>query len=197
MPQVIKLFSKKLRRKVFGAALKEGQQRKQCANLQKEYQMKSTVLIAVIAAGLTLTAMDVSAEGRGSQRNAPDFATLDTDASGTLTVAEIEAAGQVRFDAMDTDGNGALSLEEMVAARDSDATGRAARMISRMDENDDGELQADEMTRRGPDADRMVARADTDDDGEISEAEFDAAAEKRGGRGHKGGHGHKGGKDRG
>jgi len=151
--------------------------------------MKSTLLIAAMAAGLTLTAMDASAAGRGQQHDAPDFATLDTDGSGTVTLAEIEAAGQARFDAIDTDGNGALSLEEMVAARDGDATRRAERMISRMDENGDGELQADEMTRRGPDAERMLSHADADDDGEISEEEFDAAVEKRGDRGHKG---HKG-----
>ncbi len=148
--------------------------------------MKSTLLIAAMAAGLTLTAMDVSAAGRGPQHDAPDFATLDTDGSGTVTVGEIVAAGQARFDAADTDGNGALSLEEMVAARDGDATRRAERMISRMDENGDGELQADEMTRRGPDAERMMSHADTDDDGEISEEEFDAAIEKRGDRDHKG-----------
>ena len=71
-------------------------------------------------------------------------------------------------------------------ARDGDATRRAERMISRMDENGDGELQADEMTRRGLDAERMLSHADTDDDGEISEEEFDAAVEKRGDRGHKG-----------
>ena len=88
--------------------------------------MKSTLLIAAMAAGLTLTAMDASAAGRGQQHDAPDFATLDTDGSGTVTVAEIEAAGQARFDAIDTDGNGALSLEEMMAARDGDATRRAS-----------------------------------------------------------------------
>ena len=156
--------------------------------------MNSTVLIAAMAAGLTLTALDVSAAGRGLQHDAPDFATLDIDGSGTVTVAEIEAAGQARFDAVDTDGNGALSVEEMVAARDNGASRRAERMISRMDENGDGELQADEMTRRGPDAERMVSRADTNDDGEISEEEFDAVVKRHGDRDHKG---HRGGKDRG
>lgn len=148
--------------------------------------MKPTVLIAAIAAGLTLTAMDVSAAWRGPQHDAPDFATLDADGSGTVTVVEIEAASQARFDAVDTDGNGALSLAEVVAARDNDVTRHAERMISWMDENGDGELQADEMTRRGPDAERMMSHADTDEDGVISEEEFDAAVEKRGGRGFKG-----------
>ena len=149
--------------------------------------MKSTVLIAAIAAGLTLTAMDVSANGRGQDREAMDFATLDTDGSGTLTVAEIEAAGQARFDAMDTDNSGGISADEMMAARDCEKTKRAERMISKMDKNEDGELQADEMQRRGPSAERMLSHIDTDEDGEISQEEFDAAGEKRGGRGRKGG----------
>lgn len=149
--------------------------------------MKSTVLIAAIAAGLTLTAMDVSAQGRGQDRAPLDFATLDTDGSGTLTMAEIEAAGQARFAAMDTDGNGALSAAELVAAREGAATDKADRMIEKMDKNDDGELQADEMNPRGPNATRMMSHLDANDDGEVSQEEFDAAGEKRGGRGKKGG----------
>ncbi|MEN8895138.1 MAG: calcium-binding protein [Yoonia sp.] len=142
--------------------------------------MKSTVLIAAIAAGLVLTGLDASAAGRGHDRQTFDFATLDTDQSGTLTVAEIEAAGAARFAAMDTDGNGGLSAAELAAEGAKEK--RIAKMIERMDENEDGELQADELRQRVPDAERMISRFDTDEDGEISKDEFDAAAEKRGGR---------------
>ncbi|MEN9013046.1 MAG: EF-hand domain-containing protein [Yoonia sp.] len=142
--------------------------------------MKSTVLIAAIAAGLVLTGLDASAAGRGHDRQTFDFATLDTDQSGTLTVAEIEAAGAARFAAMDTDGNGGLSAAELAAEGAKEK--RIAKMIERMDENEDGELQADELRQRVPDAERMISRFDTDEDGEISKEEFDAAAEKRGGR---------------
>ncbi len=41
--------------------------------------MKSTVLIAAIVAGISLTALDASAAGRGEPREMPDFATLDAD----------------------------------------------------------------------------------------------------------------------
>lgn len=144
--------------------------------------MQSTVLIAAIAAGLVLTGLDASAAGRGHDRQTFDFATLDTDQSGTLTVAEIEAAGAARFAAMDTDGNGGLSAAELAAAREGAKEKRIAKMIERMDESEDGELQADELWQRVPDAERMISRFDTDEDGEISKEEFDAAAEKRGGR---------------
>lgn len=157
--------------------------------------MKSTVLMAAIAAGLALTAMDVSAAGRGNDRPALDFATLDTDQSGTLSAAEIEAAGAARFAAMDTDGNGGLSAAELAAVREGAKEERIAKMIERMDENDDGEIQADEMRQRAPDAERMISRLDSDEDGEISQEEFDEMAKKRGDR--RGGKGGKGGKHRG
>lgn len=154
--------------------------------------MKSTVLIAAIVAGLSLTALDASAAGRGDARAMPDFATLDTDGSGTLTVAELEAAHAARFAEMDTDANGAISLEELAAAQNKLSDRRAERMMSKMDANEDGVLQADEMKPRGSNAGRMIDHLDQDDDGEISAEEFEKAAGKRGGRGGHGGKGHGG-----
>lgn len=152
--------------------------------------MKSTVLMAAMIAGFSLTALDASAAGRGEQRERPDFATLDTDGNGALTVAELEAAHGARFNAMDTDGDGAVSLEELTAASSERMAKRAERMLSHMDKNDDGVLQADEMKPRGANAERMISHADSNDDGEISQEEFDAMGEKRGERGGHGGKGH-------
>tara|TARA_R110002051_G_scaffold74641_3_gene135963 strand:- start:2761 stop:3240 length:480 start_codon:yes stop_codon:yes gene_type:complete len=155
--------------------------------------MKSTVLIAAIVAGISLTALDASAAGRGEPREMPDFATLDADGNGSLSVAELETARTSRFAEMDTDGNGAISLEELTAAQAHMAVQRAEQMLSRMDANEDGALQADEMKPRGASAERMLSRIDADDDGEISEEEFDKAGEKReerGDRGERGGKGH-------
>lgn len=147
--------------------------------------MKSTVLIAAIAAGLTLTALDVSAEGRGGPREKPEFSTLDTDGNGSITLEELENAGAARFAAMDTDGNGALSATELAAAQEAKMAERAAMMIEKMDENDDGELQADEMKPRGrgDNAERMFDHMDENEDGAISQEEYDAAGEGRGERG--------------
>ncbi len=159
--------------------------------------MKSTVLIAAMVAGFSLMALDASAAGRDEQREMPDFATLDADGNGSLTVAELEAAHGARFSAMDTDGNGAVSLEELTAAGAEQMAKRAERMLSRMDANEDGVLQADEMKPRGANAERMISHMDENDDGEISLEEFEQMAEKRGGRGDRGGHGRKGNGDRG
>lgn len=155
--------------------------------------MKSTVLIAAIAAGLSLVAIDASAAGRSMSMDKPDFATLDTDGNGTLSLEELQNAGAARFAEMDTDGNGALSAAELSAAQDERMAQRAAKMIERMDENDDGELQADEMPDRGDKrAERMFDHADTDEDGVLSQDEFEAAGKERGGRDGGRGHGKRG-----
>lgn len=148
--------------------------------------MKSTVLMTAIVAGLTLTAMDASAAGRGGDRAMPDFATLDTDGSGTLSVAELEAAAAGRFAAMDINGDGGISAEELAANREGRAAKRAERMLSRLDANEDGLLQADEMKPRGASVERMMSRVDTNEDGEISPEEFEKMSDKRGKRGGKG-----------
>jgi len=141
--------------------------------------MKSTVLIAAIVAGISLTALDASAAGRGEPREMPDFATLDADGNGSLSVAELEAARTAKFVEMDTDGDGAISLAELTASQADMAQQRAERVLSRLDANDDGVLQADEMAPRDNNAERMLSRIDADDDGEISQEEFDNAGEKR------------------
>jgi len=153
--------------------------------------MKSTVLIVAIAAGLSLTAMDASAAGRGD-RQAPDFATLDTDNSGTLSRAEIAAAGAARFAALDTDSNGVVSAEELVAGAEGRAANRADKVIAHLDANDDGVLQPEEMTRAARQSARTMSHLDANDDGEISAEEFEQIGKKRGGRGKKGGKGPKG-----
>ena len=156
--------------------------------------MKSTVLIAAIAAGLTLVALDASAEGRGGPREKPAFAILDADGNGSITMEELENAAAARFAAMDTDGNGGISAAELATAHEAEMASRTAKMIERMDENGDGELQADEMKPRGRgnNAERMFDHMDENEDAAISQDEYDAAGEGRGGR-----HGGKGGRDRG
>ena len=161
--------------------------------------MKTKVLMAAVIAGLLVTAGAVSAQGRPGGGERPDFATLDANGDGMITVEELAAVHANRFANMDADGDGAVSLEELIAAANARASAQASQMLERMDENGDGLLQADEMQPpRGPSADRMLSHMDEDGDGMISEEEFDAKAQERGGRGgrgdrgDRGNHGHKG-----
>ena len=151
--------------------------------------MKTQVLMAAIVAGFGLVATNAIAQER------PDFATLNTNGDGAISLTELQSQGKDRFAETDTDGNGALSEAELLAQASERADDRAAKMVERMlahlDENDDGEIQQSELPERDANrAERMFERADADKDGVLSAEEFAAAAEHdRGERGDKRGEG--------
>lgn len=145
--------------------------------------MKTQILILALATATLLPAGAATAQGR----QMPDFATLDANSDGQLTLEEMQAAGDARFAEADTNGDGALSPEELqaqIAANATDRAERAAtRMLDRLDANDDGLIQREEIAARGGDrAERMFDRADSDDDGAISAEEFASVVERRGER---------------
>ncbi|WP_297104121.1 hypothetical protein [uncultured Devosia sp.] len=69
--------------------------------------MKKIVLTSLFALGLT---------GAALAQATTDFATVDTDMNGSVSLAEAQVAWpdltEEAFTAADTDGNGELSLEE-------------------------------------------------------------------------------------
>ena len=183
------------RRKSFWGTFDCQIRRKTGETKTKEEKMKTPILMAAIVAGFGLVSTGAQAQER------PDFATLDTNGDGQITMAELTAQGEARFAAADTNGDGALSEAELLARASERADDRAAKMVERMlerlDENDDGLIQQTELPERDGDrAERRFERADANDDGVISEEEFETAAE-RGGKGRRGGHGGKGGERRG
>lgn len=145
--------------------------------------MKTEILMVAIVAGLTLQAVPAAAQERGAR---PDFATLDTDGNGELTLEELQGAPAASFAQTDTDGDGLLSADELAAARATAAEERITRMMERLDTNEDGgiSLRELEVVQRGGGrmAERMFNRADADDSGTISAEEFEQAAERMGGR---------------
>ena len=143
--------------------------------------MKSKILMAALLSSVVLAAGAAQAE---EHRERPDFATLDLNSDGSLSLEELQAQGQARFASVDANADGALSAEELIAAAGNRASDRAARMIERHDDNGDGLLQIDEMPRRGGGdrAEQMFERVDADSDGAISQDEFEAAKERHGGR---------------
>ena len=156
--------------------------------------MKKTLLMAALLSGVVMAAGAASAQpAPGGMMERPDFATLDADSDGNLTMDELQARGADRFAQSDTNGDGALSAEELVARAVADAEARVARMITRLDADKDGSLQLAEMQPRGGAMfERMFERMDTDEDGVLSAEEFAAAEarmEQRGGHRHDGGHG--------
>ncbi len=147
--------------------------------------MKKTVLL--MAAMMTAASVQAAeAKGKG-HRFGPkvSFDQLDADSNGEITQAEFEAFRAAKFAEADTNGDGGLSAEELSARagdeRKERATKRAERMIEKLDANDDGLLQPDEMS--GQRETTMMDRIDTDDNGSVSKEEFEAAQEKRKGKG--------------
>lgn len=114
------------------------------------------------------------------------FETFDANGDGKLTQAEVDEVRQSRLQEFDANGDGSLSLEEYQAlwvdamrermvdqfqAHDDDGNGvvtaaefgeRYSRMISRFDDNGDGEVTMDEIRHRHRDR----GDDDSDDDDE-------------------------------
>ncbi len=174
----------------------------------KDKLMKTTFLVAAIAAGMTLAATAEARDGRGPRPEMPSFEELDLNTDGGVTLEELEAAMEVRAEARfaeaDSNGDGALSAEEMLAAAQGAQAermqARIAERIEHADTNGDGLLQAEEMAearaehegrgRRGPSPERMFSHFDADEDGVLNAEEFEEARarmQERGGRGRHGG----------
>ena len=130
---------------------------------------------------VALTAVTAMADNR---REPVQFETLDTDGNGALTQEELQARGDARFNEIDADADGFLSEAELANAGRENANQRAARILSRLDANNDGKLGRDEMRPRNDG--RMFERADADGNGSISEEEFaelqSQMRKRRGGR---------------
>ena len=119
-------------------------------------------------------------EGRGErrlERMTAIFDEVDANGDGEITKEEADAARETRFNAIDANADGAVDAEELVAYR---LQQRAERRIARLDENNDGVLQIDELPMRTPPFERF----DLDENGVVTKTELQAAAGRRGGRWH-------------
>jgi len=108
--------------------------------------MKTSKITALVIAGLTATtiagvALAEGPGGMGMMRGGPmaglDFAAVDADKDGKITVAEMTAHRAARFAAADTDKDGKLNEAELAAMMLAQAEARikagSARMLAYME----------------------------------------------------------------
>lgn len=195
-----------------------------------------TALITLIAAGaIGATTFSASAFGGhrgGMDRGGPggaggfmqmEFAAIDADGNGQITVEDLLANAKARFDTADANKDGQLDLDEMKAQararmderlKAAEEAGRTPRrmpdvatiekrlgwkaedMLERRDADKNGTLSFEEVSPDTAKLERLIDRHDTDDDNAISAAEFDQAQKDAymRGNGH-GGRDGRGGKD--
>lgn len=135
-------------------------------------------------------------------RGAAHFASIDLDGSGALDKAEVTemilTGIQTRMAERESRGSDQADQPDrpdrpMRQAPDAARIAwMADGMIMRFDQDADNLVTAAEMQAKAQNLERLIGRMDTDGDGQISEAEFDAAKARhggRGGRGNRGGHG--------
>ena len=165
--------------------------------------MKTKLIIAAVVAGLAATSVSAAGFGRGDMAGpmgggmmpAPlDFASLDTDGNGTLTLEELQAMSAAKFAEADADGSGTLSQDEVAAMVTAQmalmAANRAQMMIAERDTDGDGLLSAEELQpNSGQGLAMMFARLDTDADGSVTAEEFQTAQAQMGQRMQRGGEG--------
>lgn len=161
---------------------------------------------AALAAGAAFAPAAVAQEGPGDVmggfRGKLDVVAIDTDDSGTLTRAELQARAVERLARADTNGDGNLDRLELVAAMpvaphaflevfaEDPSERRADRLIALMGGTESGQIPVAALAERRVNA--LLAMADTDRDAVLSVVEIEAVGERmdrqrppRGGRGHE------------
>jgi Ca2+-binding EF-hand superfamily protein len=137
-----------------------------------------------LAGGLLLAGAALAADNAMSAKpTGSEFAAMDTNNDGKISLDEYTAHAKAKFDSMDTDHDGKVTLAELNAAYDKmggkmNGTSAADR-LKKLDTNGDGVISADEYQAN---AKAMFEKLDTNKDGFLSKAELEA--------GHSMHHGH-------
>jgi Ca2+-binding EF-hand superfamily protein len=146
----------------------------------KEHDMKTTLCTVILLGGLAAVPA-FAFGGGGPMGMEFDFAAADADGDGKISRDEMEAARAARVKAIDADGDGLITVEEMTVHMQAQQAERLARMAQHMmielDADGDGKLALDEM-QSGRGHGRMFDRMDANEDGFLDEDEIDEARER-------------------
>jgi Ca2+-binding EF-hand superfamily protein len=131
---------------------------------------KTVLLSALAAATVIVPAVALADRGERGERAEHMLERVDTDKNGAISQAEFTASRVARFDNADANKDGLISKEEMV---DQIERRRAERrvewMFERVDSNNDGALSKAETEAV---AEKRFARLDRDDSGSIEKDEM-------------------------
>lgn len=156
-----------------------------------DYKMKKTNTRIVLGTGAILLAVGIIGQavtaqaseggwGRGGHGGPHGmmrmFDRFDTDEDGKVTRAEIEALIGGRIATFDKDGTAGLSKEEFTLLLAEMMRDRIDRHFSRLDDNDDGVIDAKELEKP---ATRLIRWVDEDGDGAVSIKEAKMTMKKR------------------
>lgn len=132
--------------------------------------------------GVTLIAMAISSatamadEGRANGRFMKYF---DTNADGSVDMAEFKIAAAERFKKMDADNDGIVSKDEFRSHMRARKDERKEKSFARMDTNGNGSIERDEfLAHKKARAERKFTRMDKDANGSVSKEEY-ASCKKR------------------
>ncbi|MEM1286855.1 MAG: EF-hand domain-containing protein [Pseudomonadota bacterium] len=109
----------------------------------------------------------------GGFRAGQRFARADTNGDRVLSMEEFQAPSAERFAEADANGDGNLSIEEIVAARtrafEESFEDRAEQLIERVDANGDGVISLEESEAASAE---QFSRLDRNEDGELEPREL-------------------------
>lgn len=147
--------------------------------------MTKQIKLASIFGAAALLALPLHADGGKRGKN---FADMDADGNGSVSLEEMKAKHAERFAEMDADNSGEVSLEEMQAHHEDKGNkrkgghgNRMAIMFRGLDADGSGGISAAEMAAMH-DLDARFGELDSNGDGALSEDELKAGRGKWGKR---------------
>ena len=147
----------------------------------KSTAMMTTALAAMLALGLTAFSASAEQGKAGGQASGAGWDParkgqmmldrFDTNKDGKINLEEFTAAHDARFKAADTNSTGEVTLEQWLETRPGQGyrTDRAEARFNRLDINNDGVLNREELTSS---VERKFAWMDSNGDGVITQDEL-------------------------
>ncbi|MEM9734579.1 MAG: EF-hand domain-containing protein [Pseudomonadota bacterium] len=140
--------------------------------------LKKPLVIATLIILPTAALSGIAMADQRADKRAQIIKRLDTNGDGKLSIAETVTRASMRFERADQNKDGAITVEEITATMQRRRSERfARRVMRRLDVNGDGKVTKEEMESR---ARKRFARMDADDSGFLEQDEMRRSRWRRG-----------------